>query len=150
MVNAYFKDLLPSTVGFDRMFSTLETVNDILTNTAVKTPSYPPYNIVKTGDNTYTIEMAVAGFTMENIEITLEDSLLTVTGNKKESDETVDYLYRGIALRNFTRSFTLADTVEVKGADIVNGLLVISLENIIPEAKKPKKIPIGTKKLLQE
>lgn len=150
MVQTYFRDLLPSTVGFDRMFSTLETVNDILTNPTTKLPSYPPYNIVKTGDNTYTIEMAVAGFTMDDIEVTMEDSHLTVVGSKKETTAETNYLYKGIALRNFTRSFTLADTVEVKAADIVNGLLIISLENIIPEAKKPKKIPIGTKKLLQE
>jgi len=150
MVHAYFRDLLPSTVGFDRLFSTLETVNDILTNPTTKLPSYPPYNIIKTGENKYTIDMAVAGFTMEDIEVTMEDSILTVSGSKKETTSETNYLHRGIALRNFTRSFTLADTVEVKSADIVNGLLVISLENIIPEAKKPRKIAIGTKKLLQE
>lgn len=150
MINTYFRDLLPSTVGFDRMFSTLETVNDVLTNSAIKTPTYPPYNIVKTGENSYTIEMAVAGFTMDDIEITLEDSNLSVVGSKKENSSNVNYLYKGIALRNFTRKFKLADTIEVRGADIVNGLLVISLENNIPEAKKPKKIPIGKQTLLQE
>lgn len=149
MVHSYFKSMLPNTVGFDRMFSTLETVNDILTNTP-SAPTYPPYNIVLVSENHYTIELAVAGFTMTDIDVTMEGSTLTVSGSKKETRVEANYLHKGIALRNFTRTFTLADTVEVKSADIVDGLLVISLENIIPESKKPRKIPIGTKTLLQE
>ena len=87
---------------------------------------------------------------MTDIDVTMEGSTLTVSGSKKETRVEANYLHKGIALRNFTRTFTLADTVEVKSADIVDGLLVISLENIIPESKKPRKIPIGTKTLLQE
>lgn len=126
------------TIGFDDMFKRLSE----LTETLPKIPSYPPYNIKKTGENTYVIEMAVAGFGKQDIELTLENGTLTVTGHIQSDDES-DYVFKGIADRAFTRSFTLADTVEVKNADLINGMLKIWLERFIPEHAKPKKITIN-------
>lgn len=147
---SFGRNLLPSTVGFDRLLSTLdEAVNlpeKVLT-------SFPPYNIAKVSDDKYVIELAVAGFKREELDLTLEDNKLTVQGNaKKDEDNSKTYYHRGIALRNFTRVFTLADTVVVKSADLVDGLLVIELENVIPENKKPRKIALtsSSKTLLQE
>lgn len=125
-------------IGFDDMFKRLSD----LTETLPKIPSYPPYNIKKTGENTYVIEMAVAGFGKQDIELTLENGTLTVTGHIHSDDES-DYVFKGIADRAFTRSFTLADTVEVKNADLINGMLKIWLERFIPEHAKPKKIEIN-------
>ena len=140
MVTSY-RSLLPSTVGFDRLFSTLDEF-DTLFAEGKKTQTYPPYNIVKIDDTNYGIEIAVAGFSMSDLDITTEGNKLTITGSTKETDGK-EYLHRGIGTRNFTHTFTLADTVIVKSANIVNGLLVITLENVIPEEKKPKKIQIG-------
>ena len=140
MVTPY-RSLLPSTVGFDRLFSTLDEF-DTLFNEGKKTQTYPPYNIVKLDDTDYAIEIAVAGFGMSDLDITTETNKLTITGSTKETDGK-EYLHRGIGTRDFTHTFTLADTVIVKSANIVNGLLVIILENVIPEEKKPRKIQIG-------
>ena len=109
----------------------------------MKVAGYPPYNIKKTGDNTYVIEMAVAGFGRQDIELTLEDGVLSIKGELK-TDEKNDYLFKGIADRAFTRKFTLADTIEIKNADLLNGMLRIWLEKFIPEHKKPRKIDINT------
>jgi molecular chaperone IbpA len=106
-----------------------------------KIPTYPPYNIKKVDENKYVIEMAVAGFGKQDLELELQDGTLTIKGNV--SSEDADYIYKGIAERAFTRQFTLADTVEVKNADLINGMLKIWLERFIPEEKKPKKISIG-------
>jgi len=140
MVSPY-RSLLPSTVGFDRLFSTLDEF-DTLFLEGKKTQTYPPYNIVKLDDTDYAIEIAVAGFGMSDLDITTEGNKLTITGSTKET-EGKEYLHRGIGTRDFTHTFTLADTVIVKSANIVNGLLVIILENVIPEEKKPRKIQIG-------
>jgi len=140
MVSPY-RSLLPSTVGFDRLFSTLDEF-DTLFLEGKKTQTYPPYNIVKLDDTDYAIEIAVAGFGMSDLDITTEGNKLTITGSTKETDGK-EYLHRGIGTRDFTHTFTLADTVIVKSANIVNGLLVIILENVIPEEKKPRKIQIG-------
>ena len=103
-------------------------------------PNYPPYNIRKTGDNTYSIEIAVAGFAKQDIEITFEDNKLIVTGNS--TDDGDNFLFKGIANRAFTRTFALDDKIEINDASLVNGMLKIALERIIPEHKKPKKIEV--------
>ena len=107
-------------------------------------PNYPPYNIRKTAENQYTIELAVAGFAKSNIDITLEEDKLVVKGFSQDDNEAANsnFLFQGIANRNFTRMFALSDSVEVKDAEMVNGMLKIFLEKIIPEHKKPKKIEV--------
>jgi molecular chaperone IbpA len=104
--------------------------------------NYPPYNIIKNGDDHYLIELAVAGFSKDDIEIMVKGDNLMITGKPKEYAEKV-YLHKGISSRNFERKFTLADTVEVLEADIQDGMLLIRLRNNIPEYKKERKIPIG-------
>lgn len=126
-------------VGFDDQFNRMAKMHDDLTKNI---PNYPPYNIKKTGDNTYIIEVAVAGFSKSEIEIEFADDKLLVRGNATE-DSNADWLYKGIATRNFTRTFALNDQIEVKGAEMLNGMLKIALERIIPEHKKPKKIEIA-------
>jgi molecular chaperone IbpA len=123
-------------IGFDAILENLRRANDQL----AKTPNYPPYNIKKIDDEHFVIEMAVAGFGKANLDVELKDDTLTITGNHEASDN--DYIYQGIANRAFTRQFTLADTVVVKNAELVNGLLKIALERYIPEEKKAKKIDI--------
>ena len=127
-------------VGFE---DTVKRLQD-LANTTLKSVGYPPYNIVKTDENKYLIEMAVAGFGKQNIEIEMHEGKLTVKG-KLDSDEKMPgaFLYKGISDRAFARTFTLADTVEIQGAELVNGMLKVFLENIIPESSKPKKIEIN-------
>jgi molecular chaperone IbpA len=137
-------------VGYDRLFDQLSRVHDQVTKNV---PNYPPYNIRKTDENTYVIEMAVAGFGESDIEITLEDDRLTVSGSVDRTDAEYDVLHQGLALRDFTRTFTLDDQIEIDNAEMVNGLLKIWLERIIPESKKPKKIEINNssdKKYLTE
>lgn len=129
-----------SAVGFDNIFKQLQEVTENLP----KIPSYPPYNIVKVDDNKYIIELAVAGFGQQDLELELQEGILTVRGvSKTEEVGTIDYLFKGIADRAFTRQFTLADTVVVKNADLINGMLKIWLERFIPEERKPKKIDIN-------
>ena len=129
-----------STVGFDRLFDMLED------SAAGQTQeNYPPFDLIKTGDNDYRIQLAVAGFKPDEIDITAQQNVLIVTGRKnEESDEKgADWIYRGIATRSFERRFGLADHIQVKGADLKDGLLLIELVREIPEAMKPKKINIG-------
>ena len=140
----YGKTLLPSTVGFDRLLSTFEEFDNILGQGKVQT--YPPYNIVKEDDENYTIEIAVSGFKRDEIEITSEGGKLYVNGAIKTARTSNKYLHRGIGTRDFSHKFVLSDTIVVKDADIVDGLLVINLVNIIPEEKKPRKIEIGCSK----
>lgn len=128
-----------TTVGFEPILKKLAEMSDSLP----KIPTYPPYNIRQTGDNTYVIEIAVAGFGRQDLELELEDGKLTVKGNVHTNDTDDNYIFKGIADRAFTRQFTLADTVEIKNADLINGMLKIWLERFIPEDKKPKKINIG-------
>ena len=135
-------------VGADKIIENLAKAHEAA---AKAIPGYPPYNIVKVDDNKYVIEMAVAGFGKNNLEIELANSVLTVKGGLTVDDmaqETVNpisYIYKGIADRAFTRKFTLADSVEIKNAELVNGMLKLWLENMIPESKKPKKIDITSK-----
>lgn len=133
-------------IGADKMLQTLSRVQE---ETLKGVPGYPPYNIVKVDDNKYVIEMAVAGFGRQNIDIEIANNTLTVKGgltlDQLDPGVPMQYLYKGIADRSFTRKFTLADTVEVKNAELINGMLKLWLENIIPEEKKPKKIDIVDK-----
>lgn len=132
----YGRYLLPSTVGFDKMLSVLDELGE-----TYKTATYPPYNIVKTGENQYVIEVAVSGFKKDELELSVEDSRLCVNGSIKR-ETTPTYLHKGIATRDFSHTFRLADTTEVRFADMEDGMLKIYLENVIPEEKKPKKIVI--------
>ena len=127
-----------TTIGFEPILKRLAEMSEAMP----KIPTYPPYNIKKVDENKYVIELAVAGFGKQDLELELQDGTLTIKGNV--SSEDADYIYKGIAERAFTRQFTLADTVEVKNADLINGMLKIWLERFIPEEKKPKKINIGT------
>jgi molecular chaperone IbpA len=137
-----FKDFDKFFVGFDDQFNRLQKLHD---DFAKNIPNYPPYNIRKTGDNNYTIELAVAGFGQSEIDIEIDGGKLIVRGNVGNDTETNDYLFKGIAARAFTRSFAIDDQVEVKGAELFNGMLKIALERMIPEEKKPKKVQIKTK-----
>ena len=128
-----------TTVGFEPMLKRLKDLGETLP----KVPTYPPYNIRKVDDNKYVIELAVAGFGKQDIELELQDGVLTIKGQASANNDGTEFLFKGIADRSFTRQFTLADTVEVKNADMLNGMLRIWLERFIPEEKKPKKIEIN-------
>lgn len=136
------KDLDKFFVGYDRVFDRLREFHDEATKNI---PNYPPYNIKKTEENKYVIEMAVAGFGKQDIEIETEGDKLIIKGNaEQDSAETSDTLYQGLALRPFTRAFTLNDQVEVQNAEMINGLLKVTLERLIPESQR-KKIEIQSK-----
>jgi molecular chaperone IbpA len=134
-------DLAPlyrSTVGFDRLFSLLDQVGGF------DAPSYPPYNIERTGENDYRITVAVAGFTEPELSIEVKENTLRIRGEKAKQEVSGDVLYQGIAARAFERVFQLADFVQVKGAELGNGLLHVDLVREIPEAKKPRAVPIAS------
>jgi molecular chaperone IbpA len=137
-----FGPLYNSTLGFERFFQDVEKLLDS-EFTKSTTTSFPPHNILKVGDNHYVVELAVAGFSKDEIDITVEDGTLTIKGNKKDKDVDVTYLHRGIGTRSFTKTLTIADTVEVRGADFKDGILRVGLENIVPEHKKPRRVEIG-------
>ena len=139
-----FNQLRPVTVGFDNVFDHFERMFE---NDIYRMPSatnFPPYNIVKTGDNTYDVELALAGFNKKDIEIEYKENVLTVKSKKQEEtkDEDGNIIHRGISKRMFSKSFTIANDVEVKGAELKDGLLKVSMERIIPEHKKAKLIDI--------
>lgn len=136
------KELDKFFVGFDDQFNRLQKLHDDLTKNI---PSYPPYNIRKTGENSYVVEMAVAGFGQSEIDIEIDGDKLIIRGNVSAENEANDYLFKGIATRAFTRSFAIDDKVEVKGAELFNGMLKIALERMVPEEKKPKKIQVKAK-----
>ena len=133
-----FSPLYRSVVGFDRLADLLETA------AADAAGGYPPYNIERTDENAYRIEIAVAGFRPEELDIEVKENLLTVTGRKAANDEPRRFLHRGLAERNFERRFQLADYVVVTDANLADGLLSISLKRELPEALKPRRIEIGT------
>ena len=138
-----FNNLRPLTVGFDDMFDHFEhMMDDSFFGRSVA--NFPPYNIVKTGDNTYDVELALAGFNKKDIEIEYKENVLTVKSKKQEEtkDEDGNIIHRGISKRMFSKSFTIANDVEVKGAELKDGLLKVSMERIIPEHKKAKTIEI--------
>lgn len=132
-----FSPLYRSTVGFDRLFNMLDTAN-------ADTPSYPPYNIERTGENTYRITMAVAGFSDADLSVEAKEHVLTIKGDKQDDEQNREVLYRGIASRAFERRFQIAEYVRVEGAILENGLLHIDLVRELPETMKPRKIEIGS------
>ena len=132
-----FNQLTPYAVGFDRVFDQL---NNYASHNATSS-GFPPYNIRKEGDYSFVIELALAGFSKKDIEVEVADGLLTIR-SVKENDENDSNIYRGISYRKFNRKFTLADDIVVNDASLENGMLVISLERVIPEEKKPRKIEI--------
>jgi len=136
-------DLLndPMFIGFDNM------LNKAFANGSAKPhqSNYPPYNIIKTEENWYELQLAIAGFKDDDLDIEIKDGVLSIKGSKTEED-TNDYIHKGISARSFHRTFTLVDTIVVRAADLKDGILTIELENIIPEEKKPRKIEIGTGK----
>ena len=141
-----FNQLRPVTVGFVPVFDRFERMfEDDFFNAPTFNSNYPPYNIVKTGDYTYNIELALAGFGKKDIDVSYENGMVTVKSiqeAKSEDKETDGVLHRGISKRQFTKSFSIADDVEVKGAELKDGLLSISLERIIPESKKARSIEV--------
>jgi molecular chaperone IbpA len=129
-----------NTVGFDRLFELLEN-----NGRAAQNENYPPFNIERTGDNDYKVTIAVAGFKNDEIEITAQQNMLLVVGQKDaDSNDNRDFLHMGIASRNFERKFQLADHIHVTDADLADGLLTITLVREVPEALKPRKIAIGS------
>ena len=134
--------LLRSSVGFD----VFDNIFDSVFNLNVSSTSYPPYNIIKSNNN-YTITMAIAGFTKDEVDISVEENELSVKGVSNNSDEKIEFLHKGIAARNFERKFQLADTIKVIDASYENGLLNIFLEREIPEHQKPRKIEINNNKV---
>ena len=134
------RNVLLSSVGFDRFIDAIEQMS--VGESVNRAQSYPPYNIIKINERDYAIEIAVAGFTHDELDITATGNKLVVIGKTKGQSDG-EYLHKGIANRDFSHEFTLAETVMVRSADIQNGLLVIKLENVIPEEKLPRKIAIG-------
>jgi molecular chaperone IbpA len=137
-----FAPLYRSTVGFDRLFNLLDSV----TGFDQAPNAYPPYNIERLSEHEYRITMAVAGFGQDEIKVDVKEQTLSVAGAKKPEEKERQYLHRGIAARNFERRFQLADHVEVKGADLQDGLLHIELVRNVPERLKPRTIAIGNGK----
>jgi len=131
--------LFRSTVGFDRMSQLLDSALRV----DEAQLSYPPYNIEKTGEDSYRITMAVAGFGQDDISIVSQENSVTISGKAQEAPEGVEYLHRGIARRAFQRRFELADHIKVKGAELVNGLLHLDLVREVPEEQKPREIKIS-------
>ena len=147
-----FKDFDKFFVGFDESAKQLQSLHADLTKNI---PNYPPYNIRKNDENHYTIELAVAGFGESEIDITIDGGKLIVKGNVDSVTDALEdnFLFKGIATRAFTRAFAIDDHIEVKNAELFNGMLKIALERLVPEEQKPKKVPVktrGKKEFLQE
>ena len=144
MTNAYlssipsFDRLLPTALGFENAFAALDNAAHLLTATS---NAFPPVNVIKKDDYNFILELAVAGYKQDEIDITAEKNSLKVTGKKTETDER-NYLVKGIAGRKFARQFVLSDTVVVRDAALADGILSIELENVVPEEQKPRKISI--------
>lgn len=132
-----FGPLFHQSIGFENFLRDIETI----LNETKPAANFPPHNIIKADENKYVVELAVAGFNKNEIDIQVQDNTLTIKGEKLEK-EGYEYLHRGIGTRSFTKTITIADTIEVKGAEFKDGILRIGLENIIPEHKKPRKIEI--------
>jgi len=129
-------------VGYDSFLEQILAFSDGFQKSAMAANPFPPYNIIKVDDVTYRIEVAVAGFSRDNITIDLQDGVLTIKSVDDEDTDKSEYVYQGIAKRNFERVFRLVEDVEVKGAELVDGMLIVNLERVIPEAKKPRIITI--------
>ena len=134
-----FSPLFRSTIGFDRLVRLVDRDDAV--------PSYPPYNIEKTGEDSYRVTLAVAGFSPEEIDVTVHENSLLVTGKAKKEEENVRYLHRGIARRAFERRFSLADHIKIVGAKLLNGMLHVDLAREVPEEMKPRKIAIVAEQL---
>ncbi|MBU6418904.1 MAG: Hsp20 family protein [Proteobacteria bacterium] len=134
-----FAPLFRTAVGFDRLARLVDTLPQEVT-------SYPPYNIEKLGEDSYRVSLAVAGFAPEDIELTVKDNALLVAGRVAEEAAKGEFLHRGIAARAFQRRFVLAEHMVVEGAELVNGLLNVSLRRVVPESAKPRRIEISTSK----
>ena len=133
-----FRKFDPFSIGFNDMFNELESMSKAV----AKAATYPPYNIKQVKDNKFVIEMAVAGFAQSDIELTLEGNKLVIKGNAEDADAPENFLFKGIANRNFTREFKLADKVEIENAELVNGMLKIGLANMVKLQDNIKKIPL--------
>ena len=140
-----FNQLRPLSVGFDDVFDHFESMFNHQYD-SINVPNYPPYNIVKTGKYTYDIQVALAGYSKKDVDVSFENSVLTIKSVKDKDEEEVEdndgVLHKGIAKRMFTKSFTIAEDVEIKGAELKDGLLVVSMEKVIPEHKKARTIEI--------
>lgn len=139
MTKIHLNTLWPTTVGFDRFFHDVET----LLNQEVSTNNFPPHNIIKVSENQYIVELAIAGFTKNDVSVKIIDGVLEIKGEKTADDKETQYLHKGIGTRSFTKTLHLAETVEVKGAQFKDGILKIGLENVVPEHKKPRVIEIN-------
>ena len=143
-IQSIFTNLRPFTVGFDDMFNHFDHMVDHLPHMTAN--NYPPYNIVKTGSLSYDIEVALAGYGKKDVSVNFEDNILKIESVKSKEEKEVEdndgVLHQGIAKRSFTKSFTIADDIEVKGAELKDGLLKVSLEKIVPDHKKARTINI--------
>lgn len=135
---AFVNQIHRQTIGFDTLFDQL---NRTFANSKTD-GNYPPHNVVKLDDTHYVIEVAVAGFAENEIDVELKENILTVRGEQEKTDKEVEYLHKGISARNFVRTFPLAEHIEVRGATVRNGILAIALEQIVPEEQKAKKVQI--------
>jgi molecular chaperone IbpA len=138
MTTIDFSPLFRTAIGFDRLARLVDTAAS-----ATEAPTYPPYNIEKTGDDSYRLTMAVAGFSPDDIELVVKDNNLLISGRVRTDGAKSELLYRGIAARAFERRFALADHMVVEGADLRDGLLHVGLKRVVPEALKPRRIAIG-------
>lgn len=135
-----YQPLYHSTLGFDTILADLERLTR---SHYVENDKYPPHNIIKINDYEYIVEMSIAGFTKDDIDIMVENNILSIKGEQKKENSNYNYIHKGIATRSFSKSIKLLETVEVKNAEIVDGILRIYLVNIIPESKLPKRIEIN-------
>lgn len=133
-----FAPLFRTAIGFDRLARLVDTATE-----SAAAPAYPPYNIERTGDDSYRLTMAVAGFGAEDLDLVVRENTLVISGRVKNEAQKGEVLYRGIAGRAFERRFVLADHIQVEGADLQNGLLHVGLKRVVPEALKPRRISIG-------
>lgn len=134
-------------IGFDHVWNEIERLADVADNKL-----YPPHNVVKHSESTYTIELALAGYKKEDLQVEVKEGILVITGDNRstvDTEEGREYLHRGISGKKFTRTFRLSEHVVVDGADFVDGLLVIDLKVVIPEEKRPRTIPIGAQQYLE-
>ena len=140
MTNALtiFNQLRPHTIGYDSIF---DNFNDMFESSGLQT-NYPPYDIIKHSDTKYDIQLALAGYSKEDINVEVKENTLTIKSVKKDEDDKVKILHRGIAKRYFERHYTIADDVKVNSAELKNGLLIVSLERLVPEHKKPRTVAI--------
>lgn len=144
MTTLDFAPLFRTAIGFDRMARLASNAQD-----AASAQSYPPYNIERTGDDSYRLTMAVAGFSEDELDLVVRENTLVISGRVKNEEDKAELLYRGIAGRAFERRFVLADHIVVDNADLKNGLLHVGLKRVVPEALKPRRIAIGSAPAVQ-